>query len=129
MPAQHGTNSRYIGGCRCADCTEAHRVYETLRLERKRDADAAPLPAEMGRVEAAVAAEIADLAQAQERPGLAQTALALARLMDDPRAKNQQPAAATKLTDILDKLRKGADARKSKLAVVRQMTTAKSATG
>jgi hypothetical protein len=39
------------------------------------------------------------------------------------------PAAAAKLADILDKLRKGTDARKSRLASVRAMTSAKSATG
>jgi len=26
IPAQHGTPSKYASGCRCADCTEAHRV-------------------------------------------------------------------------------------------------------
>lgn len=26
--AQHGTRSRYVSGCRCADCRDAHRVYE-----------------------------------------------------------------------------------------------------
>lgn len=124
MPAQHATNSRYVQGCRCVDCTEAHRVYEALRLERNRDADAAPAPEGVGRVESRVLAELEGLAQAEARPGLAEVALELARLMDDPRAKNQKPAAAGKLADILDKLRKGADARKSRLASVRQMTKA-----
>jgi hypothetical protein len=54
---------------------------------------------------------------------LAQTALALARLMDNPRALSQQPPAAAKLADILRELRKGADARKSRLASVRAMTS------
>ena len=71
---------------------------------------------------------MAGLAQAKERPGLVQTALALARIMDSQRAMSQQPAAAAKLADILDRLRKGADARGSRLAAVRQMTSPKPAT-
>ncbi|HWY00533.1 MAG TPA: hypothetical protein VNY55_11810 [Mycobacterium sp.] len=73
-----------------------------------------------GPVELAVEVEIAGLAEA--RPGLAQIALSLAKILDNPRAVNQQPAAAAKLADILDRLRMGADARRSKLASVRQMT-------
>lgn len=26
--AQHGTRSRYVAGCKCDDCRDAHRVYE-----------------------------------------------------------------------------------------------------
>ena len=80
-------------------------------------------------MEAGVIAELEGLAQADARPGLKQTALALARILDSPRAVNQQPAAAAKLADLLDRLRKGADARKSRLASVREMTKAKSAAG
>jgi hypothetical protein len=29
--AQHGNRSRYVGGCRCDDCRNAHRVYEHER--------------------------------------------------------------------------------------------------
>lgn len=46
-----------------------------------------------GPVESGVTAEIGGLA-AEARPGLAQAALALARIMDNPKAVNQQPAAA-----------------------------------
>jgi hypothetical protein len=42
---------------------------------------------------------------AEARPGLAQVALALARLVDDPRAVNQQAAAAKTLAMLLDRLR------------------------
>ncbi len=40
-----------------------------------------------------------------EHLGLAQAALALARLMDNPRALSTQPAAAKVLVTLLDKLR------------------------
>lgn len=46
-----------------------------------------------GPVESGVEAEIGGLAS-EARPGLAQAALALARIMDNPKAVNQQPAAA-----------------------------------
>lgn len=32
--AQHGTRSRYVGGCRCDECRNAHRVYEHERRLR-----------------------------------------------------------------------------------------------
>ena len=48
-------------------------------------------------------AEIDGLA-AQARPGLAQVALAVARVLDNPRAVNQH-AAAKVLSVLLDKLR------------------------
>jgi hypothetical protein len=88
-----------------------------------------PEPAKPGAVEAGVQAEIEGLQQTSERPGVAQMALALARILDDPKAKSQQPAAAANLANLLDRLHKGADAKKSRLAAVRQMTSAKSATG
>ena len=66
--------------------------------------------------------EVSGLAQAQERPGLAEIARALGRLLDNPKAASQHAAAAGKLADVLDRLHKGADQRKSRLATVQQMT-------
>ena len=61
--------------------------------------------------------------QTQERPGLTQAALALARILDKPKAVNQQPAAAKVLGTRLDKLRSAsARGRRGGLAVVRTMT-------
>ncbi|HSS23876.1 MAG TPA: hypothetical protein VLL82_05625 [Mycobacterium sp.] len=78
-------------------------------------------PSERGPVESGVAAEISDLA-AEIRPGLAQAALALARILDNPRAVNQQPAAAKALAGLLDKLRSAsAHGRRGGLALVRAM--------
>jgi hypothetical protein len=69
----------------------------------------------------AVEAEIAGLAEA--RPGIAQAALALARIMDNPRAVSSQPAAAKVLAALLDKLRStSARGRRGQLAVVRTLT-------
>jgi hypothetical protein len=76
---------------------------------------------EPGPVEAAVETEIRGFAQTEARPGLAATALALARIMDNPRAVGQQPAAARQLAAILGTLSKPTQ-RRGKLAVVKSMT-------
>jgi hypothetical protein len=60
---------------------------------------------------------------AEARPGLTQTALALARILDDPRATSQKPAAARVLTTLLEKLRSAsARGRRGGLTLVRTMT-------
>jgi hypothetical protein len=80
-----------------------------------------PQPIEPGPVESGVKAEISGFA-AQVRPGLAATALALARIMDNPRAVSQQPALAA----ILGTLSKPTQ-RHGKLAVVKSMTNQRAA--
>lgn len=138
MATQHGKRSSYNKGCRCDDCKGAEASYQDNRRQTKLMAAsgekspvvafrqvAAPIADGPGRVEAGVLSEIEGLEQALERPGLKETALALARIMDNPKAVNQQAAAAAKLTELLDKLRKGADSRRSKLASVRAMTSVK----
>jgi hypothetical protein len=136
MAGRHGTRLRYNEGCRCGDCTEANRVYFRRRREAKLLApaaidsltaagasqDVADLP-HLGPVESGVQAEISDLA-AELRPGLAQVALALARVMDNPKAINQKAAAAKVLAGLLDKLRSAsAGGHRRSLAVVRAMST------
>jgi hypothetical protein len=77
--------------------------------------------AQAGPVEIAVSEEIDGLAS-QARPGLAAAALAIARVLDNPRAVNQQPAAAKVLISMLEKLRSASPAGRRGLAVVREMT-------
>jgi hypothetical protein len=75
-----------------------------------------------GRVELGVREEIGLAGEA--RPGLAAMAIAMAQLLDNPRARNQAPAAAKVLTGLLDALGKAAvPRRRSHLALVREMTT------
>jgi hypothetical protein len=131
MAAKHGTRRRYVEGCRCEDCTQANRVYFRRRRAAKVLSPAAvdPLPAagasqspERGPVESGVEAEIAGLAES--RPGLAAAALALARILDSPRAVSSQPAAAKVLAGLLDKLRSASGrGRHGNLSVVKSMTT------
>jgi hypothetical protein len=138
MAANHGTRRRYTEGCHCNDCTAANTAYQQ-RYRQRGAGGATPgtnvppdlsnqdrgtdLPADPGPgpVESGVAAEIDGLA-AQARPGLAAAALCLARLMDNPRAINQQPAAAKVLVSMLEKLRSASPAGRRGLAVVREMT-------
>lgn len=121
MASKHGTQTRYTQGCRCEDCITAHRVYQRDYRERKANGEVAPRAAvvvlsqpqvlqasEPGPVESAVKAELEGLAQTEALPGLAQTALALARIMDNPKAVSSQPPAAKVLAGLLDTLRKGA---------------------
>jgi hypothetical protein len=133
MSANHGTHSRYAQGCRCDDCREGHRLKareysqrKSAGLNRARVHDLPTAPAvensTPGPVESGVQAEIG--AVVAERPGLAAIALAMARLLDDPAARNQAPAASKVLVSVLDALGKvAAPRRRSHLALVREMTT------
>jgi hypothetical protein len=55
-------------------------------------------------------------------PGLAAIAMALAVVLDNPRATSSKPPAAGPLVNILNQLRKSAQGAKPKLASVRRMT-------
>jgi hypothetical protein len=128
MAARHGTRRGYNEGCRCDDCKDAQRLYQRRYRERQALRNVTPVspdevvPKFPGPVESAVKDEIGGVA-AEARPGLVQAALAMARLLDNPKAVNQQPAAAKVLAGLLDKLHSAsARGRPSHLAVVRTMT-------
>ena len=140
MAAKHGTAQGYRDGCRCDDCRLGMREYHADLRRRKAagepvrgpgkvvslpSAAANTRPAGPGPVEAAVLEEIEGLQLTSDRPGLAAMAVSLAQLMDDPMSKGKRPDAAAKLEQLLEKLHKGADVKKSRLATVRAMTSAK----
>lgn len=144
MAVRHGTRTRYNSGCRCVDCKKAASDYKkahaqkqraarhgqaTVTAIRKPAAAATPPPVELGAVEAGVMAEIDGLSTAASRQGLVQIAVALARVLDSPLAIAQHPSAAHRLSETLDKIRKGSDGKGSKLAAVRSMTRPGAATG
>ena len=80
-----------------------------------------PQPDGLGPVEAGVEAEIAELSEA--RPGIAHAALAMARVLNNPRAVSSRPAAAKVLAAPLDNLRlASARERRGNLASVRPLT-------
>ena len=129
MAARHGTRRGYNDGCRCEDCKDAQRLYQRRYRERRAAGNALPPAADVslpaagvpGPVESGVQAEIAGLSEA--RPGLAQAALAMARILDNQRAVSSQPAAAKVLTSLLDKLRSAsAPNHRGRLRVVRAMS-------
>ena len=134
MAAIHGTQRRYVEGCRCEDCKEAHRAAARDYRERRasgltRPASVAAIPSAVaagpGPVEAGVEAEIAGLAEAEARLGLAAVALAVARILDNPKAVSSHPPAAKVLATLLDRLRSAsARGRRGGLAVVRAMAKA-----
>lgn len=73
-------------------------------------------------VESAVSVEVEGLG-ADPQPGLVAAALALARILDNPKAVSTQPAAAKVLVALLEKLRSVATrGHRGSLAVVRTMT-------
>ena len=72
-------------------------------------------------VTAAVSLEISEIG-AHSRPGLAAAAIAMARILDNPKAVSSQPPAAKVLSALLDKLRSASGGRSGRLAVVRSMT-------
>jgi hypothetical protein len=57
-----------------------------------------------------------------------QVALALARILDNPKAVNQQPAAAKVLASLLEKLRSASARGRRGRGLVRTMTTEKGGT-
>lgn len=156
--AKHGTRQRYKQGCSCDPCKAAEAAYkrEQRRRRNARNAageDAAPLaivqaiipkPAtsatepedpergaerQPGPVEAAIRAQLGALSTVEARAGEAEMAYALAKLLDNPKALPQHSAAAHRLSELIDKLRKGADKKTGKLAAVRKMTRPDQATG
>ena len=147
MAVQHGTRTKYNQGCRCEPCVQCSRDYNKARAQAIRAKKHAPATAatvtklpngphlavaqeyEPGRVESGVMNEIAGLSTAASRQGLVEIAIALARVLDSPLAIAQHPSAAHRLSETLDKIRKGSDSRQGKLAAVRSMTRTTKATG
>jgi hypothetical protein len=136
--------SSYKAGCGCDLCKQAEAAYRRELRQRRREAvgefvtravpglslvtgggtgaltcgNAGYAPANS--VEAAVLLEIEGLG-VHPRPGLEAACLALARVLDNPKATSTKPAAAAKLAHILDMLCKST-VTKPRLASVRRMT-------
>jgi hypothetical protein len=70
----------------------------------------------------AVRQQLDELGVIEDRPGLCAAALAMARLLDNPRAVPQHPAAAGQLVKMLGELSKAAHRPRGRLAAVQKMT-------
>jgi hypothetical protein len=132
--AEAHNRRRYNQGCRCDVCRKAQADYAKQRRQNKTgeklgvvpsvqvQAPVGEAPSFDGEVLAAVDKELDQLTSTESRPGLAATARALARLLDNPLAMAQHPSAAGKLMEILAELGKTGRNRKGKLAAVIEMT-------
>jgi hypothetical protein len=132
MSAKHGTHSRYSQGCRCDACTEGHRLTAREYAQRKNAGQVRPrvqvvesseIPnfSEPGPVEQATREEVSGMSAT--RPAMVEIALAMARLLDNPRVASVQPSAAKTLVNVLEALHKSsAQERRGNLALVRGMT-------
>lgn len=141
--AAHGTRQCYADGCRLPECKAAQAQYRREHNARKlgvvtefpkagrrpgtaAEQVAAPVPSASGRVGAtlqAVLDELATLTSAETRRGAAESAKALARILDNPNAINSHVAAAKALPVLLEDLRKGSARRKGRLASVQSMVS------
>lgn len=147
--AEHGTRQCYADGCRLPECKAAQAQYRREHKARQlgvvtdfpkagrrpktaAEQVAAPVPSSQGSVgwyEQQVLDELATLTSAETRKGAAASAIALARVMDNPNAVNSHVAAAKALPGLLEDLRKGSARKKGRLASVQSMVKPGSATG
>ena len=144
----HGTRKRYQEGCDCDPCKGAEAEYKRGLRQRQREAVgefAAPVVTPLSLVTGgtetvpsvgaarksaveAVSAAIESL-DARKSPDLEAAALAMAAILDNPKAISTQPAAAKNLAEFMAQLRKAGSGRQSKLATVKSMTSANTKTG
>lgn len=129
---EHGLDG-YRQGCRCPICTAGKRDSMRAYRARKRglgepppqpgsSVTALPAPAaevdEPGPIEASVLEEAARLSAAARRPVTVQTALALARSLDDRRLATSHASLARQLSATMTSLREASAGRSGNLASV-----------
>ncbi len=123
-PPAHGTHSRYNNhDCSCEACRQARAAYLRGRAQAEdRITEATRPPDEIGAVEAAVIAELAEYpAAVEERPALAAVARALGRGMDCASFARSHAAMARQLRLTLDVLEETPKRARGKLGSVVQM--------
>lgn len=140
MPRQpkieHGKRTTYVRGCRCERCCEANTQYGKDLKERKRRGQPSLAsvttigrsavqperdPDTPGPVETAVIKEMKGLSAANKQPGLVQSIIAMAQILDNPGAVTTHPSAQHRLMTGLDKLWGASVGRKGTLADVAKM--------
>ena len=97
--------------CRCDVCREANAKYSRDKRAKERGEDPAaavmqlqlPLPSDS--VEAAIRTELASYTATALRPGLTKLLLAMARVIDDPRARAQHASVARQIQLGLERIR------------------------
>lgn len=137
MSAAHGTRVRYNGGCRCDECKAANREYNRELRNRKAagglpenlasvsklpGANQRPVTTEPGRVESQVLIELGMMNSPAKYPGLAESALAMARILDNPNMLTTHPAAQRALRGTLADLHDKSAVKVGRLAKVASMS-------
>lgn len=134
---------RYRGGCRCPSCKQANRDYmRAYRAERRGLGGPPPQPdspdtrasvtvlptpvvvvdAEPGPIEQSVRDEVRSLSAAERRPSSVQTAIGLARDLDNRRLATCHASLARQLEATMKALRDASMPRRGRLAAVAQMS-------
>jgi len=156
---EHGTDRGYrlcragSDGKRCDACLDAHADAEARRAAARRGlSEPPPQPSSAldqgasvtvlptppavrvvddspGAIEQAVLAEAATLSASQRRPSAVQTAVRLARDLDDRRLATSHASLARQLSAVMDSLRAASSARQSRLATVAQMSQRRPTSG
>jgi hypothetical protein len=129
---RHGHGGRrYKPGCESCRVEAAERK-RALRARKRGLAPLPPLPAEepadapepaAGPVVLAVTADLASLGDLTGWRALAAGALAMARILDDPRQVTTQPSAVRQLMSLMGVLRREAAPRPGRLAAVQALST------
>lgn len=139
--ADHGTRQCYADGCRLPECKAAQSRYRQEHKSRqlgvvsdfpragRRPGTAAEVavaasavPSGVGRNERATLDELGTLTSAGTRKAIAEAAISMARLLDNPNAVPQWKGAASELRAIMSELRQGSTKRAGRLASVQRMT-------
>lgn len=137
--ALHGSRVKYNQGCRCDPCKSANRDYNRELRNRKAaaglpDADGLasvsklpgaaqqPVTDGPGRVEAQVLLELGMMNSPAKHPGLAESALAMARILDNHNMLTTHPAAQRALRGTLADLHDKSASRVGRLAKVASMS-------
>jgi hypothetical protein len=132
---------RYRAGCRCAVCKAANRDYMRLyRSEKRGLSEPAPLPDSpeasvtvlprpvlvedfvTGPNEQAVLDETATLSAAARRPTSVQSALTMARGLDNRKLATQHAAMVRQLEAVMASLRAASTVRAGRLAAVAKLS-------
>jgi hypothetical protein len=121
----------YARGCRCQDCKEAEANYSRARrigqkpptkLSALPTTDPDSPPAEPGKTEAAVIAELDGLPMTPGKLALAALALVLAKDLDTARLAASHAALSRELRSTLDALHQNTIGSGGTLALVSQMS-------
>ena len=151
-PAEHGTRRMYLRGCRCDACKGANGTYmneyraaqrglgpppvvavlpmKVASKSARADESAVPeAPAEPGPIERSVLVEVKTLSGREKHPSLVETAIRLAKGLDDRRLATQHASLSRQLRQTMADLHAASAGRRGRLAQISAMSRATSSAG